>query len=329
MSVSFSTDDVSPAERDDYWQHIARRYHGHDIRFPHSGHDWFRARSVTRDLGTATITTASITADPAWTTLEAHRTPRRLHWADTDAYEVKLLRHGVLYVVAQDGREAALRPGDFALADMERPRDVAMAAGGHQEVLTLLVPRTQLPLPSSELALLTAVRLSGQEGSGSLISALLRGIAAEQDTYDPAESVRISSAVLDLLTAALAGRLDRRASIPDKVHHRALVQRIYAFMESHLGNSALSPRAVADAHHISLRYLHKLFEAEECTVAEWIRLRRLEQCRRDLTDVTLLNRPVSAIAARWGFADTAHFTRLFRTTHGMAPGAYRMLHTRS
>lgn len=32
---------------------------------------------------------------------------------------------------------------------------------------------------------------------------------------------------------------------------------------------------MAAAQYISVRYLHKLFEAEETTVAEWIRSRRL------------------------------------------------------
>ncbi|MFF0345190.1 helix-turn-helix domain-containing protein [Kribbella sp. NPDC004875] len=41
--------------------------------------------------------------------------------------------------------------------------------------------------------------------------------------------------------------------------------------------------------------------------------RRLERCRAELAGT---DRPVAAIAASWGFADPAHFSRLFKATYG-------------
>ncbi|MFD0385553.1 helix-turn-helix domain-containing protein [Streptomyces stramineus] len=58
---------------------------------------------------------------------------------------------------------------------------------------------------------------------------------------------------------------------------------------------------MAAAHHISLSYLHRLFETEATTVAAWIRHQRLERARHDLGDTTQRHIPVHAIAARWGF----------------------------
>jgi AraC-like DNA-binding protein len=49
------------------------------------------------------------------------------------------------------------------------------------------------------------------------------------------------------------------------------------------------------------------------------------RCRRDLLDPALRDRPVSAIAARWGITDPAHFSRLFRATYGVPPSEYRDL----
>jgi AraC-like DNA-binding protein len=101
---------------------------------------------------------------------------------------------------------------------------------------------------------------------------------------------------------------------------------MHAFIEHRLGDPELSPGTVAAAHHISLRYLHKLFEGEQTTVADWIRRRRLERSRRDLLDPALRDRPVSATAVRWGLTDPAHFSRLFRAAYGMPPGEYRAAH---
>ena len=81
---------------------------------------------------------------------------------------------------------------------------------------------------------------------------------------------------------------------------------------------------IAAAHHISLRSLHQLFHHEGLTVAGWIRRRRLEYCRQDLSNPALAGRPVAAIAARWGFSSAGDFSRAFRAVHGLPPAEYRM-----
>jgi AraC-like DNA-binding protein len=73
-----------------------------------------------------------------------------------------------------------------------------------------------------------------------------------------------------------------------------------------------------------VRSLQKLFETQGQTVTGWIRTRRLEHCRKDLANATLANRPVSSIAAQWGLVDSAHFSRLFRSTYGRSPRDYRV-----
>jgi AraC-like DNA-binding protein len=70
---------------------------------------------------------------------------------------------------------------------------------------------------------------------------------------------------------------------------------------------------------VSVRYLHRLFEDEQATVAGWIRFRRLERCRRDLLDPALSAEPVSAIAGRWGLPSAADSSRLFRAAEGVPP----------
>jgi len=76
------------------------------------------------------------------------------------------------------------------------------------------------------------------------------------------------------------------------------------------------------------RSLYSVFEREQATVAGWIRHRRLERCRRDLLDPAQHDVPVSAVAARWGLANPAHFSRAFRAAYGLAPVEYRRLASR-
>jgi AraC-like DNA-binding protein len=129
---------------------------------------------------------------------------------------------------------------------------------------------------------------------------------------------------MDLLIVALAERLGRAATLAPTTQRRALLASVQGFIDQRLADPELSPSAIAAAHHISLRYLHKLFEAQPTTVSGWIRQRRLERCRRDLLDPALGDWSVSAIAARWGLIDAAHFGRLFRAAYGLPPAEYRL-----
>jgi AraC-like DNA-binding protein len=50
---------------------------------------------------------------------------------------------------------------------------------------------------------------------------------------------------------------------------------------------------------------------------------RLGRSRRELTDPMSDDRPIHAIAARWGFPTASHFTRVFRSAYGLSPQEYR------
>jgi AraC-like DNA-binding protein len=175
-----------------------------------------------------------------------------------------------------------------------------------------------------QAALRTGVRIAGDEATGALASSFARQLVGQLDGGG-AHRARLGTAVLDLLAVALATRLDGPEELPPDSRQRALLLQIRAFIEQNLGDPDLTPRTVAAAHYVSIRYLHKLFETQESTVAEWIRRRRLERCRRDLLDPALHALPVNAIAARWGLLNAAHFSRAFRAAYGTTPGEYRRL----
>jgi AraC-like DNA-binding protein len=104
-----------------------------------------------------------------------------------------------------------------------------------------------------------------------------------------------------------------------------MMLRIQSFIERNLADPLLSPGMIAAAHHISVRGLHKMYEAEEQTIAASIRRQRLEGSRQDLLDPGLRDRPVSAVGARWGFQDPAAFSRAFRAAYGVPPAEYRAM----
>jgi AraC-like DNA-binding protein len=318
MSIVIRAEDEPVPTRLDYLRHAVRdTIVPFDLRV--DAEPDFRSQLVAGSVGTLDLTAV---AGPS---LEAARTPRLIRRSDPELLKIDVQTRG-RSVFEQDGREAALRPGDFTLVDLSRPCHLACTGEPDQEIVAVKFPRTWLPVPAQELTRLTAVRVGGQHGLGALVSALVVHMHERLDDYGPADRTRLSTALADLLTVGLAGRLDLRPLVPREGHRRVLLLRIRALVDQRLGDPALTPGVIADAHHISVRYLHKLFEAEGTTVAAWIRARRLERCRRDLLDPALRARPVHAIGARWGLVDAQHFSRAFRAAYGMPPAEYRHLH---
>jgi transcriptional regulator GlxA family with amidase domain len=98
---------------------------------------------------------------------------------------------------------------------------------------------------------------------------------------------------------------------------------VIRFVRAHLDDPRLSRAGIAAAHHMSARTLDRLFAGSAWSVGGLIRHERLEAVRRDLEDPSLRNRSVAALAARWCFFDSAHFSRVFRQYYGYPPSAGR------
>lgn len=123
-------------------------------------------------------------------------------------------------------------------------------------------------------------------------------------------------------------QLTRVAAQPHVVRRtRTLIDRddaAYAIVGLQLaGRSVVVQDDRQAALHVSVRYLHRIFEREEQTVAGLVRRRRLQACRRDLRMAGPSGRSAAAIGHRWGFADPAHFSGAFKAAYGVPPGRYR------
>jgi AraC-like DNA-binding protein len=111
---------------------------------------------------------------------------------------------------------------------------------------------------------------------------------------------------------------------PDRMKPQALLAvSVREYIEANLSDPMLSPASIAAAHFISTRHLHNVFHESGTTVASWIRSQRLDGARRELRDPLHAGKSVGAVAARWGFLDSAHFSRTFRDAFGVSPRDWR------
>jgi AraC-like DNA-binding protein len=248
------------------------------------------------------------------------RTPRMIQRANPGHVNVCVQRTGSV-TVSQDGRQATVEPGELVICDTTRPYQLVFP-DVHGTVV-VAVPAHLIRVGSRSLAEITARTISDGHGLGALVSPFLTGVVRQLERGELPASVQLSDAVIDLLTAMCAEQFSRLPQVPARSHERALLLRIQSFIEGHLGDHDLRPEMIANAHHISERYLQKLFKADGHTVTGYIRDRRLDRCRRDLLDPRLASRPVAVVGIRWGLASPAYFSRAFKAAYGCGPREFR------
>ncbi|MEU3453640.1 helix-turn-helix domain-containing protein [Micromonospora sp. NPDC006766] len=318
----FDTEQVPAADRFGLWlDMLAQTPALMRIRTEHA--DDFVARAEFLDLGPIQL------IRHRYPSLNGVRSRKLIERSDADCYLLALTLSGT-GIADQDGQRGVCRPGDFTFYDCARPQELSHHGDddGREPASSIVafVPYDALPLPHRRLAPLFAAQMSGTEGIGALLANYLIQLTGHPEQYHAADAERLAGVGLDLLSTMLGRHLFSEDAVPTEVRRRALLNQIRSHVRQHLGDVALSPRLIADAHHISVRSLHRIFEAEESTVAAYIRDERLGRCRRDLADPALGDRPIQLIAGRWGFRDKAHFSRAFRAAYGETPQAYRARH---
>jgi AraC-like DNA-binding protein len=252
----------------------------------------------------------------------AERTPALLSADDTRVYGIELQIEGSS-VIEQDGVRSVLGPGDYTLYDSTRPFNRYFDE--RVRIFVLRFPQNMISLPSHTMRSITAMRLGADEGIGVVVSPFMKNIADNMNELNGWAGTRVMHSLIDLVGAALAEKL----FIEDAERGGARAQgflRICDYIMDNLSDPSLSPDSIAAGTFISTRQLHKLFHAEQVTVSQWVRDRRLEACRRQLADPGDSRLSVSDIAASWGIFDAAHFSRIFKQAYGQSPREYRRDH---
>ncbi|WP_323373020.1 helix-turn-helix domain-containing protein [Streptomyces alkaliterrae] len=314
----FSSGAVPVGERFERWrEHMRGSLSPMDVRSPHR--EDFRAELRVLELGALSVWPASYQA------LTFDRSPRLVREADPETCHVLLVLSGEAEASwgksrVGYGRYDLLTTVSSAPA---RVRTEPAEVGGLVRSVGVEVPRSAIPLPAGQVDRVVGRCLSGRDGPGALLALTLTQLARRNSGYRAADVPRLELVLVDLLTALFAHACDAESAQPAEDRKRVLRLRIRAFIRQNLADPELGPALVASAHHISVRYLHRLFEDEPETVADSIRRQRLAGARRDLSDPALAAVSVQDIAARWGFRHHAAFTRAFRGAFGTSPSGHR------
>ncbi|MET7648934.1 helix-turn-helix domain-containing protein [Streptomyces sp. NPDC005426] len=223
-------------------------------------------------------------------------------------------------VLTQDSREATAHTDDLFVYDTSRPYLLDHPERFRTHVIH--IPRRMMAVNDADLGRAFGSAFSTRQGCAAALRPMLVNAVASAHEFSPAVAHGLANSVIDLLTALVTEQAAEPGPRSDAPRSH-LAQRARAYINQNLGDPALSPDSVARAQHISVRYLHRLFQDEGITVSRLIQRRRLEESAYELARLRRTAPTVSAIAERWGFANPTHFSRAFREAYGLSPREWR------
>jgi AraC family transcriptional activator of tynA and feaB len=126
----------------------------------------------------------------------------------------------------------------------------------------------------------------------------------------------LRNALLQMAIATIegSGRIEHGGAL------NVLHQRTLTWIDDHLFDPDLSSEAIARAHAVSVRTLYRAFRGESRTLAEVIRLRKLERACDLLADPRY---SITWVSDLLNFANPSHFSRAFSEHFGISPSDYR------
>lgn len=133
-------------------------------------------------------------------------------------------------------------------------------------------------------------------------------------------AVALGDCLIELAKLAIIEQLCTRRGETVQETIRA---RIQSFVQRNIHDPDLTIERIAERLDCTKRYLHKVFSNEGQTLSQYIWAQRLERCRSELARPEMAAKSITEIAFNFGFSDTAHFSRSFRSRFGQPPRVYR------
>lgn len=213
------------------------------------------------------------------------------------------------------GGELPVRKDECLLLDSREPYDITVS--GRCEILSFHLPvdLVEMHLPDPQVAV--AVPLGGRHPWAGMLRDLMEKIHADQEPATP-------FLVAQNLCTALALAVDA-TEIRSTRHSRKTFKSLQQTLAGMAATCNVTAGEIAEAHGISVRYLHAICSANGTSCGRELIRMRLERAQRLLLDPAEPGRLIDDIAWQCGFSDGSHFRRRFRALFGVSPSAMRGL----
>jgi AraC-like DNA-binding protein len=250
-----------------------------------------------------------------------HRVALPLEWSGSVLHPVVkvVMQMQGNSIFEQDGGSLTLAPGDGLAYDLSRPHSIVNPS--LTKHLVVIVPKDLAVQHGFCPTVLGGQLFSTREGIGRLAFDLVNSTFQQLRAISCDCQDELAKTLLNLLFLPLSANGRQKF---ESATGKALKQQIKAYIDANLHDPDLCIDRIAAALNCSKRYLHMAFASEGTTIARYIWMVRLEQCRRDLEAARRSATTITDIAFSWGFNSSSHFSRLFKERYGVSPS--RLLH---
>jgi AraC-like DNA-binding protein len=314
----FTTRDVHPRDRYDYWHSVACREIVEHASFPVS-RVHFEAEIEVGSLGALDLV--------AFQNSPLRVEHGQLHISPRSAEHLFLCQETSGFVsLEQEGRQVTLRTGNMMLLDPALPYSASF--GPDSRTLVLKLPRRELQMRLGKTRNMVARPIQSSSTEDSLASSFTARLPALAGEVNPVCGQLVANFMLDLVAHSLAKAVEGTTPRVSSSKAMAILQ-IRAAIKTRLADPGLDVQSVADAVGLSVRYANNILASQDTSIGRLIVTERLERCRQALEDPVQSGRSVSEIAFGWGFSDLTHFGRCFKKAYGMSPSDYQLSHRKT
>jgi AraC-like DNA-binding protein len=310
--LKFSTSEFPMANRLDYWREILSRKLLHVAVDPVKQVP-FSANARLRILPGLRVGSGSIGSSN-------NSRSRRIVANDNDDFMLMVNLSGAL-TASQRGRDVALGPGDAYLMTCAEPGTYQRALGGR--LLCVRLPSAALLPNVTNLYDRVARPISRGDDALGLLTGYAAMLEVDKPIHSPELRQLIVSHVYDLVSLVLGATGDPAYEASQRGLKAARFSAIKADIAANLSERDTSLATVAARHHVTPRYLQRLFQAEGTTLTAFLLEQRLKRIYTLLANSKLRSVGVSALALDCGFGDISDFNRRFRQRFGASPSEIR------
>ncbi len=315
----FSTENLRGSERIAYWNEVICDYAldvNTSIEMPAGCTPRFTGKLTRNDIGNLSL--IDIVSEGPLCTVS--RDLRRTCHAE-DEFAMLNVQVSGSSIINQAGRSACLKPGNMVLYDSRLPHNGRVDCDTRN--LLLRIPRGDIIHRIPYLREVTTVVLDPYKTMTRLAYDMLLSLNSQLPAGDADGNEAVANTILDTVTAAVSGSFrSSDAGFPSS--SSALLHRVKSFIDYNLLQPDLDPKRIASAHHVSVRYLNRLFAREHTSITRWICKRRLQKCTELLSCTRDINRNIDDIAYLCGFSSLPYFYRRFKQHYGCTPREYKL-----
>lgn len=224
--------------------------------------------------------------------------------------------------VCRRGEELTIHSGDAFVTSRGRA-GFAIVSPNRVRFIGMRMPQAKLRPLVGDFDAASLRAIPGRTPALRLLTKYVTGVATDSGSLGRETAPAFTTHIYDLVALAIGPTSSGTMIAESRGLCAARLHQIKHDVRAKLRDCNLNIANVAECHGITPRYVHKLFESEDVTFAEYLRSERLALAYCMLTDTRLASLSVSSIAYEAGFGDLSNFNHLFRRRYGATPSDVR------